>query len=82
MNIAENHLRNFYCHHQLKHGWDISPYFDYHKKNKASELIQAHAKVKKARVDRKLTYIDSETKNQRDASNTGLPDMSVREELF
>ena len=50
------------------------------KKNKASDLIQAHAKVKKARVDRNLTDIDSETKKQRDTSNQAVPDMSVREE--
>ena len=56
------------------------PYFDYNKKNKATDLIQVHAKVKKAWVARKLTDIDSETKNQRDAGNQALPDMSVREE--
>ena len=59
MKMADNHLINVYCHHQLKHGGAIFPYFDYHKKNKASDLIQAHAKVKKSRVARKLTDIDS-----------------------
>ena len=45
-----------------------------------SELIKADANVKKARVERKLTETDSETKKRRDASNQDLPDMSVREE--
>ena len=59
MKMAGKHVINVYCHHFLKHGRDIFPYFDYHKKNKASDLIQAHTKVKKARVARKLTDIDS-----------------------
>ena len=80
MKMAYNHIRNVYCHHQLKHGGAIFPYFDCHAKNRASDLIQAHAKVKKARVDRNLTDIDSETKKQRDASNQAVPDMSDREE--
>ena len=63
MKMADNHPGNLYCHHQLKHGGAIFSYFDYHAKNKASDLIQADAKVKKARVVRKLTDIDSETKN-------------------
>ena len=82
MKMADNHLRNVYWHHQLKHGGAIFPYFDYHAKNKASDLIQADAKVKKARLARNLTDIESETKNNRDASNQALPDMSVSEEWF
>ena len=50
------------------------------RKNKASDLIQENAKVKRARVARNLQYIDAETKNQRDASNQAVPDMSDREE--
>ena len=77
MNMAYNHLRMVFWHHHQKHGGRIFPYFDYYKKNKASDLIQAHTKVKKARVARKLTDIDSEKKKQRDASNQAVPDMSV-----
>ena len=80
MKMAENHPRNVYWHHQLKHGGDIFPYFDYHAKNRESDLIQADAKVKRARVARKLTDIDSETKKKRDTSNQALPDMSDHEE--
>ena len=79
MKMADNHLRNAFFHHQQKYGGTIFPYFNYHKKNKASDLIQAHAKVKKVRVARKLTDIDSETKNKRDASNQAVPDIIVRE---
>ena len=78
--MADNHIRNGYCHHQLKHGGDVFPYFDYHSKNRASDLIQADSNVKKVRVARKLTYIDSETKKKRYTSNQDLPNMSVREE--
>ena len=80
MKISDNHLRMVFCHHQQKHDGRIFPYFDYNKNNKTSDLIQAHAKVKKARVARNLIDIDSETKNQRDASNQALPDMSVCKE--
>ena len=59
MKMAENHLRNVYCNHQLKNEGAIFPYFDYHAKNRASDLIQAEAKVKRARVARKLTDIES-----------------------
>ena len=52
------------------------------KKNKASDLIQENAKVKKARVARNLQYIDAKTKKQREASNQDVPDMSVREAWF
>ena len=80
MNMADNHLRNFYCHNQLKHGGSSFPYFDYNAKNRTSDLIQADANVKKARVDMKLTEIGSETKKRKEASNQALPDMSVCEE--
>ena len=76
--MADNHLRHVYFHHQLKHGGAIFPYFDYHAKNRASDPIQADANVKKARVARNLTDIDSETKKKRYASNQAVPDMSVR----
>ena len=49
------------------------------KKNKASDLIQANDKVKKARVARNLQYIDAEKKKQMNASNQYVPDMSVCE---
>ena len=78
MKMADNHLRNVYCHHQLNHGGTSFPYFDYHSKNMAFELIKADANVKKTRVSRKLTEIYPETKKIRDASNKALPDMSVR----
>ena len=32
--MANNHLRNVYCHHHLKHGGTSFPYFDYHAKNR------------------------------------------------
>ena len=80
MNMDDNHLRIVFCHHQQKHDGRIFPYFDYDKKNKASDLIQTHAKVKNSRVARNLTEIDSETKKQRYASNQAVPYMSVREE--
>ena len=51
-------------------------------KKKASDLIQENSKVEKARVARDLQYIDAETKNQRDASNRDVPDMSVHKEWF
>ena len=79
MKMADNHLRNVYCRHQLKHGRAIFPYFDCHANNRASDLIQAYDKVKNERAARKLTYIDSETEKKRDASNQALPDMSFRE---
>ena len=78
MKMADNHLRMVFFHHQQKHDGRISPYFDYHKRDKAYDLVQAHTKVKKERVARNLTDIDSETKKQRDASNQAVPDMSVR----
>ena len=78
--MADNHLGNLYCRHQLKHGGAIFLYFDYHAKNRASGLIQADTNVKKARVARKLTDIDSETKKKRYTSNQALPNMSVRKE--
>ena len=28
MKMADNHLRNVYCHHHLKHGGSNFPYFD------------------------------------------------------
>ena len=28
MKMTDNHLRNVYCHHQLKHGGSIFPYFN------------------------------------------------------
>ena len=77
--MADNHLGNLYCRHQLKHGGAIFPYFDYHAKNRASDLIQADANVKKARMARKLTGIDSETKKKRYVNNQALPGMSFRE---
>ena len=77
--MADNHLRNVYCHHQLKHGGAILPYSNYHAKNRASDLIQADDKVKKAWVARKLKYIDSETRKKKDTSNQALPDMGVCE---
>ena len=80
MKMADNHPRNVYCHHQLKHGGISFPYFDYHAKNRTPDLIQADSNVKKARVARKLTEIDSETKNRKEASIQALPDMSVCEE--
>ena len=79
MKMAENHLRNFYFRHHLKHGGSSFPYFDYHAKNRTSDLIQADVNVKKARVARRLTEIDSETKKIKEASNQDLPDMSVCE---
>ena len=81
MKMVNNHPRNVYCHHQIKHGGTSFPYFDYNVKNKTSELIKADANVDK-RVARKLIEIDSETKKRRDASNKALPDTSVREEQF
>ena len=78
MEMADNHLRLVFNHHQLKHDGRILPYYDYGKK--ASDLIQKNSKVKKARVARNLQYIDAETKKQRDASNRDVPDMSVRKE--
>ena len=78
MKMADNHLRMIFCHHQQKHDGIIFPYFDYDKKNKASDLIQTHTKVKKSRVARNLTDIDLETKKQRDASDQSVPDMSIR----
>ena len=80
--MDDNHLRMVYCHHQLKHSGAIFPYFYYHAKNKASDLIQADANLKKASVARNLTDIDSETKKKMDTSNQALPGMSVQEELF
>ena len=79
MNMEDNHLRNVYFHHQQKHGGTSFPYFQYDAKNRTSELINTDVYVKKARVSRKPTYIDSETKNIRDASNQAFPDMSVCE---
>ena len=78
MKMADNHLRIVFNHHQQNHDGRIFPYFDYDKKNKASDLIQENAKVKKARVARNLTYINAEKKKQRNASNQYVPDMSVR----
>ena len=69
MKMADNNLRNFYCHRQLKHGGDGLPYFDYHSKNRTSDPIKADAKVKKASVARKLIEIDSETNKIKEASN-------------
>ena len=80
MKMADNHLKIVYCHHQLKDGGNSFPYFDYDAKNRTSELIKAGANVKKTRVARKLTEIDSETKKRRDVSNNALPDTSVCEE--
>ena len=80
MKMADNHLRMVFNHHQQKHDGRISPYFDYDKKNKASDLIQANAKVKKARVARNLQYIDALTKKQRDAISQDVTDMSFHEE--
>ena len=77
LKMADNHLQNLDCHHMLKHGGNNFPYFYYDVKNKRSDLIKADANVKKARVARKLTEIDSETKARRDAGNKALPDMSV-----
>ena len=79
MKIADNHLRDLYCHNQLKHGGTSFPYFDYQSKNSTYELINADANVKKARMARNLKEIYSETKKRRDASNKSLPDMSVCE---
>ena len=45
MKMANNHLRNVYCHHQLKHGGTSFPYFDYHTKNSIFELIKSDANV-------------------------------------
>ena len=47
MKMADNHLRNVYCHHELNHGGTSFPYFDYDVRKKASELIKADANVKK-----------------------------------
>ena len=58
LNMADNHLRNLYCHHMLNHGGNNFRYFDYDvKKNIGTH--QGDANVKKARVARKLTEIDS-----------------------
>ena len=45
--MADNHLRNVYCHHQLKNGGTSFPYLDYHAKNRTSELIKADSNAKK-----------------------------------
>ena len=82
MKMADDDPRNDYYHHQIKHGGTSSPYLDYNIKNKTSEIIKAYANVKKVRVARKLTEIDSTTRNRRNASNKSLPDMSVREVIF
>ena len=79
MKMADNHLRNVYCHHQLKHGGSSLPYFDYDAKNRISDLIQADTNVKKARVARKHTKIDSKTKEKKESSNQALPGMSFCE---
>ena len=79
MKMADNHLRNVYCHNQLKDGGTSFPYFDYDAKNRTYKLIKADANVKKSRVARKLTEIDSETKKRRDTGSKALPDTSVRE---
>ena len=82
MKMADNHLRNFYCHHMLQHGGDNFPYFDYDIKNKTSEIIKADANVKKSRAASKLTEIDLETKKRRNACNKDLPYMIVHEVRF
>ena len=82
LKMDDNHLRNLYCHHMLKHGGNNFPYFDYNVKNKTSELIKADANVKQANVARKLTEIDSKNKIKRYACNKGLTNMSVRKVRF
>ena len=80
--MADNHLRNLYFHHLLKHGGNNFPYFDYDAKNKTSELIKADANVKKARLARNLTEIDLETNKIRDACNKPLTNVIVREVIL
>ena len=63
-------------------GCEYKMYVRYVSTNEQSDLIQADANVKKARVAGKLTEIDSETKKRKDKSNQDLPDMSVREVRF
>ena len=79
MNMADNHLRMVFNHHQLKHDGRILPYFDFGGK-RVSDVIQENSNVKKARVERELQDINAETKKQRDSSNLDVPDMSVCEE--
>ena len=55
LRMADNHLRNLYCHHILKHVGNNFPYFDYYEKNLRSDLVKTYAGVRKARHASQLT---------------------------
>ena len=82
LKMEDNHLRNLFFRNMLKHGGNKFLHFDYYNKNKRSELIKTDTNVKKARVARKLTEIDSDTKKRRNVCDKDLPVMSVREVIF
>ena len=82
LNIADNQLRNLYCHHILKHGGNNFPYFDYDEKNRRSDRIKADENAKRLGNARNLTDIKSDTKSRRDAENQSQPDMSVLSVIF
>ena len=77
LKMVDNHPRNLYCHHIIKHGGNHFPYLDYDKKNQRSDWIKADSSVRKARHARQLTEINSDTKARRDTGNQAEPDMSV-----
>ena len=74
--MSDNHLRNVYFHHMLKHWGNNLPYFDYDKKNRRLDRIKNNTNVRKSGVARHLTVINLNSKAIRYSGNQARPDMS------